>query len=190
MAIQHIYDFIQNRNASLFASLCNNPTFIARCHLIFVLTLFFDSAHVLLYLFVFFLLLLCLLFSLMCGVDAQLKMIYLDNPTIPLGQQDSSQWKGVHTYMHTDMETQVHTQTENITPHAETPTQRYLQRKEVRESLMQYTGGEGGFRMKPHQKQLDAIPALTCIRICVTMLNLCQSTRDKCGLLPVAASSQ
>lgn len=89
--------------------------------------------------------------------------------------------------MHTDMETRVHTQTENITPHAETPTQRYLQRKGVRESLMQYTGGEGGFRMKPHQKQLDAIPALTCIRICVTMLNLCESTRDTCGLLPVAA---
>lgn len=54
--------------------LCD-PTLVIPFHLTFVLLLFFDSAHVHSYLF----------FS-SRGVAAQLRMIYLDNPTIPLGE--------------------------------------------------------------------------------------------------------
>lgn len=66
---------------------CNDPTFIITFHLIFIL-LFFVVVFLiwLMYITSMYFLSFFFLFSfLLCGVSAQLKMIYLDNPTIPLG---------------------------------------------------------------------------------------------------------
>lgn len=66
---------------------------------------------------------------LICGVAAQKRMIYLDNPTSPLGQCASPQWNGAHTFVHTAMQTWMYTQTDSMTRPLRPGTHTSVQRR-------------------------------------------------------------